>query len=87
MRRLVPRVARVELADDVVGPRTLRERNRARNAGDDRMGTQVDEDVPGLAQDARLLAAHAVSPCDSQCRGDGAADRVTLLKRASADVR
>ena len=51
------------------------------------MRTQVQEDVPSLPQDDRLVTAHAVRRRDTQCRDDSAADRVTLLRRISEDVR
>jgi hypothetical protein len=49
-----------QLADYVVLVRPFGVGQPARDAGDDRQGSQVDEDVPRVAQDDRVVATQAV---------------------------
>jgi hypothetical protein len=59
-----------ELAHEVLGMRPLGVGDCRRHARDDRRWAQVDEHVPRIAQDDRLLAAQAVLRSHGERRGD-----------------
>jgi hypothetical protein len=61
-----------ELSHDVARVWTFRERDRARDARDDRKRAQVHEDVPCLTQDDGLVGTNAACIRNGGCCGDGA---------------